>query len=96
MNAQGTVSAVSPVSITVKGKAETMTFMIDKDTSVTAKGATHKKQLALKADGRATYLHRLRENGGDTVTVAYHDMVHDTFPDQRDSRRRGEHRCRYG
>jgi hypothetical protein len=72
MNAQGTVSAVSPESITVKGKADTMTFMIDKDTSVTAKGATH-KSLALKADGKATVLTDFVKTG-DTVTVAYHDM----------------------
>ena len=72
MNAQGTVSAVSPESITVKGKADTMTFMIDKDTSVTAKGATH-KSLALKADGKATVLTDFVKMG-DTVTVAYHDM----------------------
>jgi hypothetical protein len=72
MNAQGTVSAVSPESITVKGKADTMTFMIDKDTSVTAKGATH-KSLALKSDGKATVLTDFVKMG-DTVTVAYHDM----------------------
>jgi len=72
MNTQGTVSAVSPESITVKGKADSMTFMIDKDTSVTAKGATH-KSLALKADGKATVLTDFVKMG-DSVTVAYHDM----------------------
>jgi hypothetical protein len=72
MNAQGTVSAVAPDQLTVKGKTETWTFMIDKDTSVTAKGATH-KSLALKADGKATVLTDFVK-AGDTVTVAYHDM----------------------
>lgn len=73
MNAQGTVSAVAPESITVKPKTgDAMTFMIDKDTSVTAKGATH-KSLALKADGKATVLTDFVKMG-DTVTVAYHDM----------------------
>jgi hypothetical protein len=73
MNAQGTVSAVSPESVTVKGSGtETWTFMIDKETSVTAKGATH-KSLALKADGRATVLTDFVKVG-DKVTVAYHDM----------------------
>jgi hypothetical protein len=72
MNAQGTVSAVAPDTITVKGKTETWTFMIDKDTSVTAKGATH-KSLALKADGKATVLTDFVKTG-DAVTVAYHDM----------------------
>jgi hypothetical protein len=72
MNATGTVSAVSPDSLTVKGKADTWTFMIDKATSVTAKGATH-KSLALKADGKATVLTDFVKTG-DTVMVAYHDM----------------------
>jgi plastocyanin len=72
MNAQGTVSAVSPDSLTVKGKTDTWTFTIDKTTSVTAKGATH-KSLALKADGKATVLTDFVKNG-DTVNVAYHDM----------------------
>jgi hypothetical protein len=72
MNAQGTVSAVSPESITVKGKTDTMTFMIDKETSVTAKGATH-KSLALKQDGKSTVLTDFVK-AGDTVTIAYHDM----------------------
>jgi len=72
MNATGTVSAVAPDSLTVKGKTDTWTFMIDKDTSVTAKGATH-KSLALKADGKATVLTDFVKNG-DNVTVAYHEM----------------------
>jgi plastocyanin len=72
MNAQGTVSAVAPDSLTVKGKTDTWTFTIDKSTSVTAKGATH-KSLALKADGKATVLTDFVKMG-DTVTVAYHDM----------------------
>ena len=73
MNAKGTVSAVAPDSLTVKGAGtETWTFMIDKDTSVTAKGATH-KSLALKADGKSTVLTDFVK-AGYTVTVAYHDM----------------------
>jgi len=73
MNATGTVSAVAPDSLTVKGGgADTWTFMIDKDTSVTAKGATH-KSLALKADGKSTVLTDFVKVG-DKVTVAYHDM----------------------
>ena len=72
MNASGTVSAVTPSSMTVKGKTEEWTFTIDKDTSVTAKGATH-KSLALKADGKATVLTDFIKSG-DTVNVSYHDM----------------------
>ena len=72
MNAQGTVSAVTPASMTVKGKTEAWTFTIDKDTTVTAKGASH-KSLALKADGKATVLTDFVKTG-DTVTVGYLEM----------------------
>ena len=72
MNASGTVSAVSPASLTVKSKTEEWTFTIDKDTVVTAKGATH-KSLALKAGGKETMLTDFVKSG-DTVSVAYHDM----------------------
>ena len=73
MNATGTVSAVATDSLTVKSKAGAETkFMIDKDTVVNAKGATH-KSLALKADGKATVLTDFVKSG-DTVMVAYHDM----------------------
>jgi hypothetical protein len=72
MRAQGTVSAVAADSLTVKGKTDTWTFMIDKTTAVTAKGATH-KSLALQADGKSTMLTDFVKMG-DTVTVAYHDM----------------------
>ena len=72
INAQGTVSAVSTDSLTVKGKTETWTFMIDKETAVTAKGATH-KSLALKADGKSIALTDFVKIG-DGVSVVYHDM----------------------
>lgn len=72
MNAMGTVSAATPNSLTVKGKAEEWKFVIDKDTSVIAKGATH-KSLALKADGKSTVLTDFVKTG-DTVNVSYHDM----------------------
>ena len=71
-NTRGTVSAVSPESLSVKSGADTLTFMIDKDTTVTAKGATH-KSLALKADGKSTVLTDFVKTG-DTVTIDYHDM----------------------
>jgi hypothetical protein len=72
MNATGVVSAVTPSSIAVKVKAEDVKFTVDKDTTVTAKGATH-KSLAMKADGKATVLTDFVK-AGDTVTIAYHDM----------------------
>src|SRR5215468_4129120 len=73
MNAAGTVSAATPDSLTVKGTgSDTWTFVIDKDTSVIAKGATH-KSLAMKADGKSTVLPDFVKVG-DKVTVQYHDM----------------------
>ena len=73
LNAMGTVSAVTVDSLTVKGKGtETWTFTIDKDTTVTAKGATH-KSLELKAEGKASKLTEFVKTG-DSVTVAYHEM----------------------
>jgi hypothetical protein len=74
MSAAGTVSAVTNSSLTVKGKtaADQWTFMIDKDTSVTARGATH-KSLSLKAEDKASVLTEFVKVG-DGVTVKYHDM----------------------
>lgn len=73
-SASGTVSAVTPTSLTVKGKnaADQWTFTIDKETSVTARGATH-KSLALKAENKASLLTEFVKVG-DTVAVSYHDM----------------------
>ena len=70
--ASGRVEKLAPDSITVKGKTESMTFVVDKETSVTAKGATH-KTLELKAEGKGTKLTDFVKNG-DQVTVSYHDM----------------------
>jgi hypothetical protein len=72
MNAEGVVSAVTTTSLTVKGTKESWTFTIDKDSEVTAKGATH-KSLALKADGKSSVLTEFVKVG-DRVTVSYHDM----------------------
>jgi hypothetical protein len=72
INAMGTVSAVTVDSLTVKGKTDTWTFTIDKDTTVTAKGATH-KSLELKAEGKAQKLTEFVKVG-DSVTVGYHDQ----------------------
>ena len=73
MSARGTVSAVTATSLSVKGSAaDQWTFMIDKDTSVTARGATH-KSLALTAENKAQTLTEFVKVG-DTVSVSYHDM----------------------
>lgn len=71
-SAQGAVTAVVPDSLTIKAKSGDMTFTIDKTTSVTAKGATH-KSLALKAEGKSSVLTDFVKVG-DQVTVTYHDM----------------------
>jgi hypothetical protein len=72
MNTTGVVSAVTPSSIAIKVKAEEMKFVVDKDTAVLAKGATH-KSLAMKADGKSTLLTDFVKTG-DTVVIEYHDM----------------------
>ena len=68
----GTVTEVAPDSLTVKGKTESWTFVIDKETSVTAKGATT-KTLELKREGKGTKLTDFVKPG-DAVTVVYHEV----------------------
>jgi hypothetical protein len=72
MTAQGLVSAVTTTSLSVKGSSESWTFTIDKDTEVTAKGAT-RKSLALKADGKSSVLTDFVKVG-DRVSVSYSEM----------------------
>ena len=67
----GTVTAVAPDSLTVKGK-EIWTFSIDKDTQVIVKGATT-KNLELKAEGKNPKLTDFVKVA-DYVTVNYHDQ----------------------
>jgi hypothetical protein len=72
MTAAGNVTAVVADSMTVKGKTAEWTFMIDKDTTVVAKGATH-KSLALKAEGKGQTLPEFVKVG-DEVSVTYKEM----------------------
>jgi len=72
MTAAGDVTAVVPDSLTVKGKSDSWTFAIDKDTTVVAKGATH-KSLALKAEGKNQTLPDFIKVG-DNVSVTYKEM----------------------
>ena len=72
IDAQGAVTAVAPDSLTVKGKTDTWTFTVDKETIVTVKGATH-KNLELKREGKASKLTEFVKVG-DTVIVGYHDV----------------------
>ena len=68
----GTVTEVAPDSMTIKGKTESWTFVIDKETSVTAKGATT-KTLELRREGKGTKLTDFVK-AGDAVTVSYHEV----------------------
>jgi hypothetical protein len=71
LTAMGNVTEVAPDSLTIKTKTESMTFVIDKETSVRAKGATT-KTLELKREGKGTKLTDFVK-AGDGVTVSYHD-----------------------
>ena len=68
LTASGTVEKGAPDSLTVKGKTESWTFTIDKETSVTAKGATH-KTLELKAEGKGTKLTDFVKAGVNQIAV---------------------------
>jgi hypothetical protein len=72
LKAMGTISALASDSVTVKGKTESWTFTVDKDTVVVAKGASH-KMAALKADGKPSMVTDFVKVN-DNVTVTYHDM----------------------
>ena len=72
MTENGTVSAVTADSLTVKGKSGDMTFDIDKDTNVQARGASH-KTAEMKGEKKPTQITDF-VHVGDTVTVRYHDM----------------------
>jgi Domain of unknown function (DUF5666) len=70
--ANGTVSAVTADSLTVKAKDGEMTFAIDSATKVQAKGASHKSD-AMKDDKKPTQVTDFVKVG-DTVSVKYSDM----------------------
>jgi hypothetical protein len=71
-SASGKVTAVTAASLAVKGKKGELTFSVDKDTTVVAKGASH-KMAAMKADNKPTLITEF-VNVGDDVSVKYHDM----------------------
>ena len=72
LTAAGKVSAVTADSVTVKGKDAEWKFAVDKATTVTAKGASH-KMAALGADKKPAVVTEFVAVGDD-VTVKYHDM----------------------
>lgn len=71
MTASGQVTAVTADSLSVKGKTAEWTFAVDKDTHVSASGASH-KSAALK-DNKAPATLSEFVKVGDQVTVKYHD-----------------------
>jgi hypothetical protein len=72
MSANGTVSAVTADSLTIKGKSGDMTFAVDNDTNVQARGASH-KTAEMKDEKKSTQITDF-VHVGDTVMVRYHDM----------------------
>lgn len=72
MSASGSVTAVTPSSLTVKGKTAEWTFAVDKSTHVSVSGASH-KTAALKDAKTPTEITEFVKVG-DNVTVKYHDM----------------------
>jgi hypothetical protein len=72
MSATGKVTAVAADSVAVKGKKGDWTFSVDKDTTVVAKGASH-KMAAMKADNKPAVITEF-VSVGDDVSVKYHDM----------------------
>ena len=72
LSASGSVSAVSPSSLTVKGKTAEWTFAVDKSTHVSVAGAT--KKTAAAKDSKEPLEITQYVKVGDSVTVKYHDM----------------------
>ncbi len=72
LNANGTVSAVSANSLTVKGKSAEWTFAVDKSTHVSVSGASKKTAAAKESKEPLEITQYVKV--GDTVSVKYHDM----------------------
>ena len=72
LTASGVVSAVSADSLTVKGKGGEWTFAVDKDTHVSASGAS-RKTAALKGDKKPSTISEYVKVG-DAVDVKYHEQ----------------------
>ncbi len=72
ITASGSVSAVSPSSLTVKGKTGEWTFAVDKSTHVSVAGATKKTAAAKESKEPLEITQYVKV--GDSVTVKYHDM----------------------
>lgn len=71
--AQGTVSAVSPTSISIKVKDQVMTFNVDEKTQVTARGASTQTRAA-QAEGRKGPDLPTLVKVGQGVEIRYHEQ----------------------
>jgi len=71
LTATGVVSAVTADSLTVKVKDAEVKFAVDKDTHVSASGAS-RKTAALKSDGKPAQITEYVKVG-DSVNVKYHE-----------------------
>jgi len=72
IDAEGTVSAVSPTALTIKAKGSQWTFTVDRSTRVTVAGATRKTAAAKDNDKPLEITQYV--SVGDLVVVSYHDM----------------------
>jgi hypothetical protein len=71
--AQGTVSAVTPTSISIKVKDQVMTFNVDEKTQVTARGASTQTRAA-QAEGRKGPDLPSLVKVGEGVEIRYHEQ----------------------
>jgi hypothetical protein len=72
LTTNGTVSAVSSDSLTVKAASGEMTFSVDAKTTVVGPGVGT-KEAALKKEGKPAAVTEFLK-AGDRVTVTYHEM----------------------
>lgn len=68
--AEGTVKSVTPGQLTIAGDGKELTFVINKDTNVLARGATTATKAAGGSTSITTFVHT-----GDTVSVSYSDAA---------------------
>ena len=68
--AEGTVKSVTPSQLTIAGEGRELTFGINKDTGVLAKGATKATKAAGGSTPITTFVH-----AGDAVSVSYSDAA---------------------
>src|SRR2546430_12242926 len=71
--ARGTVTAVSPASLTLEVRSQEMTFAVDGTTTIEAPGAAHKSRAAIAAGKPGPMLTDVVK-AGQPVAITYQDM----------------------